>query len=166
VPLVSGSEVLEILSSKYGAQDLEDNPHEEGMFPSPPISNTDKDSPDPFVVEYGCEPHVPTWQKVPHYLLVIYIIVFWLHLQFNLPCVTCNALLAFLASLLMFLNLGIVPPFITLQSATHTLSVDSRIQWLMVCPKCQDIYPSALSKYMQDTCMNCKVPLLLLDHTR
>jgi hypothetical protein len=114
VPLASGSEILEIFSGKYGAQDLEDNPHEEGMFPSPPISNTDEDSPDPFVVEYSCKPHVPTWQKVPHYLLVIYMIVFWLHLQFNLPCVTWNALRAFLASLLTFLNLGIMLPFITL----------------------------------------------------
>jgi hypothetical protein len=42
----------------------------------------------------------------------------------------------FLASLLTFLNPGIVPPFITLQSTTHTLSVDSCIQWLAVCPKC------------------------------
>ena len=166
VPLASGSEVLEILSGEYGAQDLEDDPHEEGMFPAPPISDADEDSPDPFVVEYGREPHAPTWQEVPHYLLVIYAIVSWLHLQFNLPRVACNALLAFLASLLTFLNPGIVPPFITLQSAMRTLSVDSRIQWLAVCPKCRDVYPSALSKYAQDTCTNCKVPLFLPDHTR
>ncbi len=74
-PLASGSEVQEIFSSEYGAQDLEDDPHEEGTFPGPPVSNTDKDSPDPFVVEYGCGPHTPDWQEVPHYLLVIYAVV-------------------------------------------------------------------------------------------
>jgi hypothetical protein len=111
-------------------------PIKRACFLLPPISDADEDSPNPFVVEYGREPHAPTWQEVPHYLLVIYVIVSWLHLQFNLPRVACNMLLAFLASLLTFLNLGIVPPFITLQSATHTLSVDSRIQWLVVCPKC------------------------------
>ena len=114
VPLASGSEVLEILSGEYGAQDLEDDAHKEGIFPSPPISDADKDSPDPFVVEYGCETHMPNWQEVPHYLLVIYVIVSWLHLQFNLSCIVCNALLAVLAHLLTFLNLGIMLPFIML----------------------------------------------------
>jgi len=136
------------------------------VFPGPLVSDADEDFPDPFVVEYDCGPHTPNRQEVPHYLLVIYAIVSWLHLQFNLPRVACNALLAFLARLLTFLNPGITPPFITLHSATRTLSVDSRIQWLAVCPKCRDVYPSTLSKYAQDTYTNCQIPLFLPDHTR
>jgi len=130
------SEVPENFSGKYRTEDQEDDPPKEVMFPGPLVSNADEDFPGPFVVEYDCGPHTPNRQEVPHYLLVIYTIVSWLHLQFNLPRVMCNALLAFLAHLLTFLNPGITPPFIMLHSATRTLSVDSRIQWLAVCPKC------------------------------
>jgi len=74
-PVACCSEVLENFSGEYGAEDLEEDPHEEVTFPGPPISDADKDSPDPFVVEYDCGPHMPDRQEVPHYLLVIYTMV-------------------------------------------------------------------------------------------
>ena len=126
-PAAYCSEVLENFSGEYGAKDLEENPHEEVVFPGPPISDADEDSPNLFVVKYNCGPHTPDQQEVPHYLLVIYTMVSWLHLQFNLLRVVCNTLLAFLTRLLMFLNLGITPPFITLHSTMRTLSVDPQI---------------------------------------
>ena len=127
-PAACCSEVPENFSGEYRTEDQEDDPPEEVVFPGSLISDTDKDFPDLFVVKYDRGPHTPNRQEVPHYLLIIYAIVSWLHLQFNLPCIACNALLAFLTCLLMFLNLSIMPPFIMLHSATCTLSIDSRIQ--------------------------------------
>jgi len=126
-----------------------------------------EDTPNPFVVEHdgSARQRIPTAQQIPGYLLAIHATVTWLHLQFNLPCITCNALLAIITSLIMFLVPGIMPPFCTLQSATHTLGVDPPIKLLAMCPTCWDVFPSANSKHMQDMCTACNTPLFLSDHT-
>jgi hypothetical protein len=103
---------------------------------------------------------------IPDHLLVIYAVVSWLHLQFNLPCIACNAVLAFLTCLVMFFNPQISAPFITLQSITRNLAVDPCIELLPVCPKCQDVFPSATSEHVRDTYTLCNVPLFMLDHTK
>jgi hypothetical protein len=70
-------------------------------------SNPNKDEPDPFVVKSdNSMPTMSGIQREPDHLLVIYTIVTWLHMQFSLLHVICNALLTFLACLLMFLILG------------------------------------------------------------
>jgi hypothetical protein len=125
-------------------------------------SEPNEDEPDPFVVESNNSmPPMSSIQREPDHLLVIYAIVAWLHMQFSLPHVACNALLMFLACLLMFLVPGIHLPFVTLQSATCTLGIDPRIHLLAVCPNCRDVFPSATSKYMQDEC-TCYVLILPL----
>jgi hypothetical protein len=95
-----------------------------------------KDDPDPFVVEHKQRHNSPNSQDIPRYLLVIYATVSWLHLQFYLPHVVCNVMLAILVCLLTFLNPETMLPFITLVSATWSLGVDSHIKLLTVCPNC------------------------------
>jgi hypothetical protein len=170
-------ELLELPHYKDRPEDLlnlhkdpTDNPrHEDNVsaYTGPFHSEPTEDKPDPFMVKCDkSELSVDGIQSVPDHLLVIYMIVAWLHMQFSLPCVACNALLAFLACLLMFLVPGIQPPFVTLHSATHTLGVDPRIHLLAICPNCRDVFPSAGSKYMQDECTTCKTPLFLSDQMK
>jgi hypothetical protein len=137
----------------------------------PLVSDSTEDSPDPFVVERieSCgrqgtanlqEPDLPT------HLLVVYTMITWLHFQFHLPHVACNAVLAFLALLFRFFKLGILPPFVTLPSAIRALGADPGIQLLAVCPSCRLVYPSSGSKHVQETCTACHIPLFLSEHTK
>jgi hypothetical protein len=138
--------------------------HEDDIstYAGPFHSEPNEDEPDPFVVHSNnSKPSTSGIQREPDHLLVIYAIVAWLHMQFSLPRIACNALLAFLACLLMFLIPGIQTPFVTLHSATRILGVDPQIHLLSICPICRDVFPSANSKYMQDECTACKIPLFL-----
>jgi len=95
-----------------------DNPgHKDDIstYAGPFHSKPSEDEPDPFVVESN-DPMLSTSgiQRELDHLLVIYAIVTWLHMQFSLLCIACNALLAFLAHLLMFLIPGAQVPFVTL----------------------------------------------------
>ena len=151
-------------------KDHVDNPeHEDDIsaYAGPFHSEPSEDELDPFVVESDISmPSTSVIQRGPDHLLVIYVIVAWLHMQFSLLRITCNALLVFLACLLTLLILGIQPPFITLHSATQTLGIDPQIILLSVCPNCRDIFPLASSKYVQDECTTCKTPLFLSNQTK
>ena len=130
-----------------------------------PQADPIEDDPDPFMIKQD-----PTHSKtnildLPDHLLVIYTLVCWLHMQFKLPRIACNAVLAILACLIRFLNPGLQPPFITLPSITRTLAVDPPIELLPVCPNCRDVFLSAASQHVQDACTSCKVPLFLPSHT-
>jgi hypothetical protein len=125
-----------------------------------------EDDPDPFLVNQGSTQSPANVLDIPDHLLVIYAMVSWLHLQFNLPRIACNAVLAFLACLMTFLRPGLSSPFISLQSVTRTLAVDPSIHLLPVCPKCREVYPPAASQYVRDACTSCNVPLFLSDHTK
>ena len=79
-------------------------------YAGPFHSEPNEDEPDPFVNHSdNSKPFTSGIQREPGHLLVIYTIVAWLHMQFLLPHVACNVLLAFLAHLhlLMFLIPGI-----------------------------------------------------------
>ncbi|KAG1852439.1 hypothetical protein DFJ58DRAFT_885236 [Suillus subalutaceus] len=102
---------------------------------------------------------------LPHHLLVIYALVSWLHLQFHLPRVTCNALLAILACILLSIAPAINTPFITLQSSNRVLGVDKTIYTLPVCPSCRKVFPPAGSVHTVDTCPICLDDLFLSEHT-
>ena len=104
--------------------------------------------------------------EVPPHLLVVYVMVTWLHLQFHLPRVACNTLLAFLSILIRFFKLAIAPPFIMLHSATRALGADPGVILLAVCPKCRGIYPSSGSRHAKETCNLCHVSLFLPEYTR
>ncbi len=127
-----------------------------------------EDDVDPFVVEPRYRPGTVNHQdsETPEHLLVVYAMVSWLHFQFHLPHAACNVVLAFLALLFRFFSPAITLPFISLQSATHALGVDPLVKLLAVCPQCKGVYPSSGSRYMQDTCSACHIPLFLPDHTR
>jgi hypothetical protein len=170
-------EPLEPLLYEDGPEDLldlcedhADNPeHEDNIsaYAGPFHSKPSKDKLDPFVVKSDISmPSTSVIQRGPDHLLVIYMIVAWLHMQFSLLCVACNALLACLAHLLTFLIPDIRPPFIMLHSTTRTLGIDPQIILLSVCPNCRDVFPSASSKYVQDECTACKTPLFLSDQTK
>jgi len=140
--------------------------HEENFtinctFPSMPS----EDDPNPFLVDHTVH-NTSNIQHIPHHLLVIYVVVSWLHLRFALPRIACNALLVILAHLLTFVDPTLTTPFITLQSATRTLGLDPTIQILPICPNCREVYPSAGSKHVQETCTACKVPLFRSDQTK
>jgi len=106
-------------------------------YAGPFHSEPNEDEPDPFMVESdNSMPPMSGIQREPDHLLVIYAIVTWLHMQFSLPRIACNALLAFLARLLTFLIPGTQLPFVTLHSTTCTLGIDPQIHLLTICPNC------------------------------
>jgi len=128
--------------------------------PSDHIEDTD-----PFLVDQPPVQSITDISELPKHLLAIYTIVSWLHIQFNLLRIACNALLEILACLVTFFNTQLALPFVTLPSVTRSLAIAPSIDLLPVCPNCQDVFPSAASQHMQDTCTSCKVPLFLLSHT-
>jgi len=128
--------------------------------PSDHIEDTD-----PFLVDQPPVQSIADVSELPKHLLAIYTIVSWLHIQFNLPRIACNALLEILACLVTFFNTQLALPFVTLPSVTRSLAVAPSIDLLPVCPNCQDVFPSAASQHVQDTCTSCKVPLFLPSHT-
>ena len=123
---------------------------------------------DPFIVKYRDKHRTGNLHKheIPSHLLVMYMMVTWLHFQFHLPHLVCNAILAFLALLFRFFSVDLMLLFITLPSTTCALGVNPGVELLAIFPGCQGIYPSASSKHMQNECILCHIPLFLLDHTR
>ncbi|KAG1846632.1 hypothetical protein F4604DRAFT_1688312 [Suillus subluteus] len=95
-----------------------------------------EDDPDPFLSEEVLDPrNNMDFADVPPHLLTIYALVSWLHLQFHLPRVACNALLAVFACLLISLSPTIDTPFITLQSSNRVLGVD-KSTYVLPCTTC------------------------------
>ena len=121
---------------------------------------------DPFIVEHRDGIANLQEPQIPIHLLVVYTIITWLHFQFHLPRVACNAMLAFLALLFRFFSVDLALPFTTFHSATRALGVNPGVELLAVCPGCRCVYPSAGSKHVQEECITCHIPLFLPDHTR
>ena len=152
--------------------DLGDQGADSGIYIRPfisdPSTEDSPEAPDPFVVDLPYRQGTTNFEEleIPTHLLSVYALITWLHLQFHLPHAACNAVLAFLALLFRFFKLDIIPPFITLQSATRALGIDPGIELLAVCPQCRGVYPSSSSRHKQDECSFCHIPLFLPDHTR
>ncbi|KIM51792.1 hypothetical protein SCLCIDRAFT_18301 [Scleroderma citrinum Foug A] len=127
-----------------------------------------EDDPDPFQVDdlrSGIDFQDLSTQ--PTYLLVIYMMTSWLHLQWHLPHAACNAVLGILACLLFALSPTLVSPFVTLPSVMKVLGLDNLpIYELACCPSCHEVYPPAGSLHTVDECVACKVPLFLTDKTK
>lgn len=131
------------------------------MMP-PPL---DEDYPDPFEPSTGMFNHQTcSVSQQPQYLIVVYMLAAWLHLQWHLPRLACNAFLAIMACLVLFLSPGSERPFVTLQSATQVLSLNLPVTLLPTCPGCRDIYPPTSSPYYK--CTTCKTHLFLPDRTK
>ncbi|KIK82183.1 hypothetical protein PAXRUDRAFT_154345, partial [Paxillus rubicundulus Ve08.2h10] len=126
-------------------------------------SSEHEDHPDPFMVEetFHSDDH-----DTPPHLLTVYTLVSWIHLQFHLPRVACNTILAILTCILVLLSPTIATPFITLQSSNRVLGVNKLICLLPVCPSCCNVFPPSGSLHTQDTCTLCDVPLFQLEHTK
>ncbi|KAG1722930.1 uncharacterized protein EDB91DRAFT_1255845 [Suillus paluster] len=125
-----------------------------------------EDDTDPFFIVDGlCAEDTTDLTHLPGHLVSIYAVVSWLHLQFHLPKVACNALLAIFACILLTLSPNIEPPFVTLQSSNRVLGVDKPIYTLPVCPPCRDVFPPACSPQSHDQCTLCNEDLFLPDKT-
>ncbi|KAL4071542.1 hypothetical protein V8B97DRAFT_2023703 [Scleroderma yunnanense] len=67
----------------------------------------------------------------PTYLLIIYMMMTWLHLQWHLPCAACNAMLSILSCLVFALCPTLLAPFVTLSLA---MKVHSTCKILLFLP--------------------------------
>ena len=159
----------------------DDNPNDEADLDGSPeddnleneVGNTvlavqdDKDNPDPFM-------SLPEFQsaddhdlsRLPPHLLVIYTVISWLHLQFHLPRVACNALLTIFAYTLASILPSIATPLVTLQSSNFILGVNRNIILLPIRPTCLNVFPPAGSIHTQDTCLSCNIDLFLPAETK
>ncbi|KIN99860.1 hypothetical protein M404DRAFT_154084 [Pisolithus tinctorius Marx 270] len=126
-----------------------------------------EDNPDPFQVnDDSSRAHFTDLSTQPSYLVVIYMMTTWLHLQWHLPRAACNAVLNILSCLVLALCPSLLPPFVTLPSAMKVLGLDLRTLELPCCPSCREVYPPAGSLHTQDECIPCKAPLFLPDQTK
>jgi len=128
-------------------------------------SNDSEDDPDPFLVNDNFDGNDRDRSDVDPLHMTLYVLVSWLHLQFHLPRVACNALLAVLNCILLAISPSLVLPFITLQSTNRVLAVDRPVLLLAVCPSCLEVFPPAGSLHCQDTCTSCNIPLFKSDQT-
>ncbi|KAG9317974.1 hypothetical protein JVU11DRAFT_30 [Chiua virens] len=138
-------------------------------IPQVPII-TDEDNPDPFETTVDSIQHTSHKEHFiasqPPHLVVIYALATWLHLQFHLPRIACNAFLAIISCLLAVLCPDLAQPLVTLQSATCVLGLDSPSVMLPVCPGCREVYPPASSPHTRDICTTCNLNLFLPDKTQ
>jgi hypothetical protein len=72
---------------------------------------------DPFMVKETFHSDDHDLSDTPPHILTVYMLVSWLHLQFHLPHVACNTILAILTCILVLLSPTIATPFTTLQSS-------------------------------------------------
>jgi hypothetical protein len=91
-------------------------------------------------------------------VFLIYTLVVWLHTQWHLPFVACNALLLVLRLVLVLAGASIDPPLcITLTSALRALDIDPNPRILPVCIGCQQVFPADIAH--DTTCSTCDKPL-------
>ncbi|KIK33063.1 hypothetical protein CY34DRAFT_27105 [Suillus luteus UH-Slu-Lm8-n1] len=125
-----------------------------------------KDNPDPFFIADGlCAEDTADITHLPGHLVSIYAVMSWLHLQFHLPKVTCNTLLAIFTCILLTLSPNIELPFVTLQSSNCVLGVDKPFYTLPICPLCHNVFPPKCSPHSHDQCTLCNKDLFLPDKT-
>ncbi|KIO14437.1 hypothetical protein M404DRAFT_1009458 [Pisolithus tinctorius Marx 270] len=127
-----------------------------------------EDVPDPFWT--GNNPRsgisFEDLSTLPVYLLVVYMMTTWLHLQWHLPRAACNAVLGILSCLILALCPSLSPPFVTLPSAMKVLGLDLQVYELPCCPSCREVYPPVSSLHTQDKCIPCNTSLFLPDQTK
>ena len=108
-------------------QEAEEELDEENLVSFATQNDPLDSSPDPFEPPSNLFRDHDNWSQstfsttLPPHLLIIYVTVTWLHLQWHLPHAACNALLAIMACLLVILSPQLKVPFVTLQSAMKAL---------------------------------------------
>jgi hypothetical protein len=145
----------------------EQQPDDEALVPL--VNDLSDSIPNPFYPDptlfHNWSPFTSN-TMLPLYLVVVYVTVTWLDLQWHLPRAACNALLSIFTFLLIILLPQLKAPFLTLQSATNTLQLDPPVFLLPVCPQCLDVFPAAGSLHTQDSCLTCSINLFLPDKTK
>ncbi|KIK81982.1 hypothetical protein PAXRUDRAFT_35714 [Paxillus rubicundulus Ve08.2h10] len=126
----------------------------------------DEDKPDPFHCPESLNSQEHNLSANAPHVLAMYVVASWLHLQFHLPQVACNALLTIFILILMSICPMIETPFITLQSSNCVLGLDRPVHILPVCPSCCDIFPPAGLPHCQDQCILCNIDLFLPSQTK
>lgn len=166
VPLLDENEDDDLHQIDIDVDALDEDGDNEMMGPGVDL-DVNEDDPDPFMLDEGfSSTDNSNLVDVPPHLITIYALVSWLHLQFHLPRVACNALLTIFGLILVYLSPAIEVPFVTLQSSNRVLGVDKDVLTLPVCPTCRDVFPPAMSTKCHDTCMTCAVDLFLLNTTK
>ncbi|KAF8547618.1 hypothetical protein OG21DRAFT_1490052, partial [Imleria badia] len=94
------------------------------------IAQDQEDDPDLFYCPNDFISEERNLTRQPPHILAIYVVTAWLHLQFHLPRVACQALLSMFALIILTLCPSISPPLITLQSANRALGLDKTIHSL------------------------------------
>ncbi|KAL4078647.1 hypothetical protein V8B97DRAFT_2021036 [Scleroderma yunnanense] len=127
-----------------------------------------EDDPDPFQVDDNSRSCInfKYLSAQPTYLLIIYMMMTWLHLQWHLPHAACNAVLSILSCLLFTLCPTLLAPFVTLPLAMKVLGLNLQTHKLPCWPSCHEVYLPAGSLHMQDECIMCKILLFLPDQTK
>ena len=125
-------------------QDDIDDAFEAEVPDEAPHCGVNEDDPDPFLFDEEVRSDNIDFTDIPEHISVIHAVVSWLHLQFHLPRIACNALLAIFALVLLFFNPSTPPPFATLQSGNRLLGVDKPVHTLPVCPTSSGKTTSAL----------------------
>ncbi|KAJ7126601.1 hypothetical protein C8R43DRAFT_897637 [Mycena crocata] len=117
------------------------------------VSVNSEDEHDPFQPEH-LDFAPANISALPPHLLVIYCVVSWLHCQFHLPRIACDALLTIFAMLVFFLAPSVEQPFVTLKSVNSALGVsDVPIHILAVCPDCREVFSGGCEA--PDACSQC-----------
>jgi hypothetical protein len=121
-----------------------------------------KNSPDPFLVLQSSA-SLPSIKLTNTYgpLYMIYLLVVWLHTQFQLAWLACNAVLVVTSNILV--AAGLVPavgpgaPYGTLTLVINNLGVEPSFWVLPVCPSCMEPHPA--SQAPDSVCQRCLMPL-------
>ncbi|KAH9924357.1 hypothetical protein B0H21DRAFT_712451, partial [Amylocystis lapponica] len=82
------------------------------------------DIPDPFVAENPMQRSSNDLRDIPAYLLCIYAVASWTHLNFSLPVVAVNTLLWCFAVVLALIAPGASLPYLTLKTLVDILAVE------------------------------------------
>ncbi|KAL4067434.1 hypothetical protein V8B97DRAFT_2025005 [Scleroderma yunnanense] len=100
-----------------------------------------EDNPDPFQMDDNSRlcMNFKDLSVQPIYLLIIYMMTTWLHLQWHLPCAACNAMLSILSCLVFTLCPTLLTLFVILPSAMKVLGLDLQTYELPCCPSCCEI---------------------------
>ncbi|KAF8834356.1 hypothetical protein BDN67DRAFT_1016591 [Paxillus ammoniavirescens] len=146
----------------------ENDPINDGADDENPLLHLaeDEDEPDPFHCPESLNSQERNLSDNAPHVLAIYAVASWLHLQFHLPRVACNALLTIFVLILMSICPTIETPFITLQLSNCVLGLDRPVHVLPVCPSCRDVFPPAGLPHCQDQCMLCNINLFLPSQTK
>jgi hypothetical protein len=103
-------------------------------------------------------PRTPSDVHPQSAVFLVYVVVTWLHTQWHLPFLACNALLAILKHIFILLGVAIEPPLCsTLGTAMKALNLDTAPRILSACIGCQEVYPSDTPSDV--CCTTCNKPL-------